>query len=308
MNSLVELFCHVDDFCQGFEAGWKRQQLCNGEMHRQRERSLKTSEIMTILIHFHQSHYRDFKSYYINYVQERLKAEFPGLVSYTRFVEFIPSVLMPLCVYLRQSCCGTCTGISFMDSTSLKVCRNQRIHAHKVFAGLAQRGKTSTGWFFGFKLHLIFNDRGKLLNLMLTPGNVDDRKPVPKLARGLFGKLFADKGYISQALFEELLRTFNVQLVTGIRANMQNKLIPLKDKVLLRKRAIIETIIDQLKNISQIEHSRHRSPINFLINLISGLIAYSHQPKKPSLVINSLPFCSPKLNSGTLANKFAPPP
>jgi hypothetical protein len=289
MDSLLELFCDVDDFCKAFVPVWQKKQLDAGEIQRQRERSLSISEIMTILIHFHQSHYRDFKAYYIGYVQERLRAEFPGLVSYTRFVEFIPSVLIPLCVYLRQSCLGTCTGISFIDSTPLAVCKNQRIHAHKVFAGLAQRGKTSTGWFFGFKLHLIFNDRGELLNLMLTPGNIDDRKPVPALVRELFGKLFADKGYISKQLFEELLLTFNVQLITGIRSNMQNVLMPLMDKVLLRKRAIVETIIDQLKNISQIEHSRHRSPINFLVNLICGLIAYCCQPKKPSLGLGTLP-------------------
>jgi hypothetical protein len=289
MDSLTELFCHVDDFCQIFVPVWQEQQLTNGEIQRQRMRSLSISEIMTILIHFHQSHYRDFKAYYTGYVQERLRAEFPGLVSYTRFVEFMPSVLLPLCVYLRQFCLGTCTGISFIDSTSLAVCKNQRIHAHKVFSGLAERGKTSTGWFFGFKLHLIINDRGELLNLMLTPGNVDDRKPVPAMAQELFGKLFADKGYISKKLCEELLRTFNVKLITGIRSNMQNKLMPLMDKLLLRKRAIIETIIDQLKNISQIEHSRHRSPINFLVNLLCGLIAYCHQPKKPSLGFGTLP-------------------
>lgn len=258
-------------------------------MQRQRDRRLSISEIMTILIHFHQSHYRDFKAYYTDYVLERLQKEFPGLVSYTRFVEYILSVLMPLCIYLRLSCFGTCTGISFMDATSLAVCKTPRIHSHKVFAGLAERGKTSTGWFFGFKLHLIFNDRGELLNLMLTPGNVDDRKPIPKMVRKLFGKLFADKGYISKKLAEELLRTFNVQLVTGIRSNMKNVLMPLMDKLLLRKGAIVETIIDQLKNISQIEHSRHRSPINFLVNLLCALIAYCHQPKKPSLNLGTLP-------------------
>jgi len=244
---------------------------------------------VTILIHFHQSHYRHFKAYYTEYVLERLKGEFPGLVSYTRFVEFIPAVLLPLWIYLRTKCFGTCTGISYIDSTSLAVCKNPRIHAHKVFSGLAKRGKTSTGWFFGFKLHLIFNDRGELLNLMLTPGNVDDRKPVPRMVRKLFGKLFADKGYLSKKLFEELLRTFHVQLITGIRSNMKNRLMPLMDKLLLRKRAITETILDQLKNISQIEHSRHRSPINFLVNLLCGLIAYCHQPKKPSLHLGTLP-------------------
>ena len=144
-------------------------------------------------------------------------------------------------------------------------------------------------WFFGFKLHLVFNDRGELLNLLLTPGNVDDRQPVPKMVRKLFGKLFADKGYISKTLRAELLRTFNVQLVTGIRSNTKNALMPLMDKLLLRKRAIVETIIDQLKNISQIEHSRHRSPANFLVNLICGLIAYCRQPKKPSLGLGTLP-------------------
>lgn len=289
MDSLLELFCAVDDFCKEFVPVWQRQMLTAGEIQRQRKRSLTIGEIMTILIHFHQSHYRNFKAYYNQYVLERLRSEFPGLVSYNRFVEFIPSVLIPLCVYLRRNCFGVCTGISFIDSTPLKVCHNRRIHSHKVFAGLAERGKTSTGWFYGFKLHLVFNDRGELLNLMLTPGNVDDRKPVPKMARRLFGKLFGDKGYISQKLFEELLLTFNVELVTGIRSNMQNALMPVMDKLLLRKRAIIETIIDQLKNISQIEHSRHRSPINFLVNLICGLIAYCHQPKKPSLGLGTLP-------------------
>jgi transposase len=283
------LFCDVDDFCQSFVPVWQKQMLSAGEIQRQRKRSLSISEIITILIHFHQSHYRNFKAYYTEYVMVRLRREFPGLVSYNRFVEFIPSVLLVLCVYLRTSCLGRCTGISFMDSTALAVCKNPRIHSHKVFAGLAERGKTSTGWFFGFKLHLIFNDRGELLNLLLTPGNVDDRTPVPKLARKLFGKLFADKGYISQALREELLRTFNIQLVTGVRSNMKNALIPLMDKLLLRKRAIIETIIDQLKNISQIEHSRHRSPVNFLVNVICGLIAYCRQPKKPSLGLGTLP-------------------
>jgi len=141
--------------------------------------------------------------------------------SITPFLEFIPSVLLPLCVYVRQKCFGICTGISIIDSTSLALCKNPRTHSHKVFSGLAKRGKTSTGWFSGFKLHLIFNDRGELLNLLLTPGNVDDRKPVPKLVRQPFGKLFADKGYHSKKLVEELLRTVNIQLITGIRSNMK---------------------------------------------------------------------------------------
>jgi hypothetical protein len=283
MRSLVELFCHVDDFCKAFHPVWRAQQLNSGSMRRQRARSLTLSELMTILIHFHQSHYRDFKAYYTKHVLKNLRGEFPGLVSYQRFVDYIPSALLPLCVYLRTCCLGECTGISFIDSTPLKVCHNLRIQRHRVFDGLAARGKSSTGWFYGFKLHLVCNERGELLNLALTPGNVDDRKPVPELSRHLSGKLFGDRGYISQALFERLLQNQNLQLITRIRSNMKNSLMSMLDKILLRKRAIIESVIDQLKNISQIEHSRHRSPINFMVNLLCGLIAYCHQPKKPSL-------------------------
>jgi hypothetical protein len=280
--SLLDLFCHVDDFCHVFLAQWETALLDHSVKCRRRTRSLSLSEIMTILIHFHQSHYRDFKAFYTRYVQVHLRSEFPGLVSYTRFVEFIPSAVVPLCVYLRH-CQGTCTGISFIDSTDLAVCHNRRISQHKVFAQLAERGHTSTGWFFGFKVHFVFNDEGELLACTLTPGNVDDRKPVPQLAQRLFGKLFGDKGYLSQKLREELRQTFNVELITKLRRNMKNQLMPLADRLLLRKRAIVETIIDQLKNISQIEHSRHRSLANFLANLLCGLIAYCHQPKKPSL-------------------------
>jgi transposase len=238
---------------------------------------------MTILIAFHQSHYRDFKAYYCEQVLKSWRAEFPGLVSYTRFVEYIPSALVPLIVYLRACCLGHCTGISFIDSTSLDVCLNQRIHTHKVFAGLAERGKTSTGWFFGFKLHLVVNERGEILQVCITPGNVDDRKPVPRLVKKLFGKLFGDKGYISQPLAQTLRELFDIQLITKLRNNMKNQLMTMTDRILLRRRAIIETIIDQLKNISQIEHSRHRSITNFFVNVLCGLIAYCHRPSKPSL-------------------------
>jgi len=284
MESLLELFVSVDDFCQAFLPNLQMHLLNSGAVKRHRARSLSVSEVMTILIHFHQSHYRDFKAYYLGHVLPHLRGEFPGLVSYTRFVDFIPSALLPLCAYFQHTCLGDCTGVSFIDSTSLDVCLNQRIASHKVFAGLAGRGKTSTGWFFGFKLHLVINDRGELLSVRLTPGNVDDRKPVPKLVHKLFGKIFADKGYISKPLYDLLYQTFGIQLITKLKANSKNRLpMSLMDRILLRKRAIIESVIDQLKNISQIEHSRHRSVTNFLVNLICGLIAYAHQPKKPSL-------------------------
>ena len=288
--SLLELFVSVDDFCQIFLPVWEQKLMADGSKKRRRTGQLSISEIMTIIIYFHQSRYRNFKAYYTAYVCKHLCSEFPNLVSYERFVILMPSALGPLSAYLK-SLYGSCSGLSFIDSTALEVCDNHRIHQHKVFSGLAERGKGSMGWFYGLKLHLVINDRGEILACQITPGNVDDRKPVPVLCKRLFGKLIADRGYISQPLFEQLLDTFNVQLITRLKKNMKNRLMPLIDKLLLRKRAIIESVVDQLKNISQIEHTRHRSPTNAFINILAGLIAYCHQPKKPSLDIipNGLP-------------------
>ena len=285
MLSLEELFCSVDDFCQIFEPLWENQLLGHNLQRRKRRRTLCLSEIMTIIIGFHQSCYRNFKTYYLEKVQKHWQAYFPRLVSYNRFLEWMPSTLIPLCAYLR-SLFGSCSGISFMDSTSLRVCHNKRISQHKVFQNLAARGKTSVDWFFGFKLHLVVNDKGELLNFQVTPGNVDDRRPVPKLLQQLFGKVFADKGYISVKLPKDLLERVGVQLITKLKRNMKQPLMPLGNRLLLRKRAVVETIIDQLKNISQIEHSRHRSPVNCFVNILGGLIAYCHQPKKPSIALD----------------------
>lgn len=278
--SLLELYCDVDDFCQAWDAAQPKK-LGGKHGQRVREPGLSESEIMTIVIHFHQSGYRDFKTYYNDHVQKYLRGEFPKLVSYSRFVTLMQRVVLLLWAY-AQARCGRCSGISFIDSTALRVCTNPRISRHRVFAGLAARGQCSLGWFYGFKLHLVVNERGEVLAFTLSPGNVDDRKPVPHLVKALFGKLLADKGYLSQALFESLLDQ-GLQLITGLRANMKNRLMLVSDKLLLRKRFIIETINDQLKNQSQIEHSRHRSPLNFLVNVLAGLIAYTWQPKKPSI-------------------------
>lgn len=279
--SILDLYCSVDAFWQVFEPRWEQEQVAQGRRRRRATR-LSPSEIMTILILFQQSGYRTFKGYYTQHVQTQLRAEFPQLVSYTRFVALIPRVLVPLAVYV-QTHLGDCTGISFVDSTSLCVCKNARIAQHRVFRVDARRGKTSVGWFYGFKLHLVVNDRGELLAFCLTPGNVDDRRPVPRLVRRLFGKLFGDRGYISQALAEHLFTTQGLRLITKVRKNMRERLLAYTDKLLLRKRALIESVNDQLKNVCQIEHARHRSPYNFVVHLLAGLAAYCHQPKKPSL-------------------------
>jgi CRISPR/Cas system CSM-associated protein Csm2 small subunit len=243
---------------------------------------------MTILIAFQTSGYRTFKDFY-QYILAHHRHDFPDLVGYDRFVYLIPRAIIPLLVYLQTDGMDEPTGISFIDSTALKVCHNKRIHCHRVFDGIAQIGKTTMGWFLGFKLHLIINDRGGLLGCRLTAGNVDDRSAVEKMADGLFGKLFGDKGYISQSLFEKLLAK-GIKLVTNMRTNMKCRLMEWEEKILLRKRSLIETVNDTLKNVCQIEHSRHRSPINFLAHLIAGLVAYTRLPKKPSLKIKDVSY------------------
>ena len=281
MDDLIAILCDIDDFCKAFEPVYARGLLRTGQRRRTRQTTLALSEILTLLVYFHWSHYRTFKHYYAEYVMAHLPPYFPHLVSYHRFVELMPRALVPLCCYLSTRK-GRRTGIAFIDSTPLAVCDNHRIATHKVFAGIAMRGKTSMGWFFGFKLHLVVNDEGELLAFRVTPGNVDDRQPVQKLTAGLGGQLFGDRGYISQALHDVLLSQ-GLELLTKIRKNMKNRVMRLWDKLLLRKRALIETVNDQLKNISQIEHTRHRSVTGFMVHLVAGLIAYSHRPKKPSL-------------------------
>jgi hypothetical protein len=188
MFSLEALFCHVDDFCGWFEPRFQQQLLSDDQPRRRRSRSLSLSETLTILIAFHSSAYRNFKAFYTQKVCVHWHSAFPGLVSYQRFVEWMPSALVPLCAYLRH-CFGKCSGTSFIDSTSLKVCHNRRISGHRVFKSLAARGKTSVDWFFGFKLHLVVNERGELLNTIVTPGNTDDRQPVCELLDGMYGNV-----------------------------------------------------------------------------------------------------------------------
>ena len=266
-DTLVILYCLVDEFCKRFYPEWEKTLIAQGTIKRRRPSNISPAEIMTIIVFFHMLRFRDFKTYYIYYVVPHLKPYFSFLPSYSHMVNLMKSVLVPLCIFV-QSLTGEQTGIYFIDSTILKACHIKREKQHRVFNGIAKKAKSTIGWFFGFKLHLVIN--------------VDDRKPVPDLVKHLTGKLVGDKGYISQELFEKLFQR-GLQLITRLKGNMKNKLMPLIDKLLLRKRALIETVNDPLKNISQIEHTRHRSVWNFMVNILGALAAYCLQPKKPSL-------------------------
>lgn len=285
VEQLIAIFCDIDDFCKGYKE-YHSKYLLTDKSGKMPVTSMDMSEIMTVVVFFHLSHHRTFKWYYKNYVCGTLKEYFPRVLSYNRFVEVTKSIIAPLTLYLMKRCLGKCSSVNFIDSTPLQVCDSHRINSNRVFAGVAQRGKSSMGWFFGFKLHLAINDRGEILSFCLTPGNVSDKdhKVIEQLTREMYGKLFADKGYISQELFESLWER-NIQLITKLKKNMKNKLMDYTDKLLLRKRAIIESVNDFLKNTCQIEHSRYRSVSGFVVNVISGLVAYAFLPSKPSLNI-----------------------
>jgi Transposase DDE domain len=215
MSRLIAMVCDIDDFCKWFEPLYIQRLLHNGQRQRVRHSQLGLSEIRTIVVYFHSSHYRDFKHYYTEYVATHLRPYFPTLVSYSRFVELLPRALVPLCGYLHTRK-GHCTGITFVDSTPLAVCHNRRIARHKVFAGYATRGKSSMGWFLGFKLHLMVNDAGELLAFRVTTGEVSDQEPVGRMAHGLWGQLFGDRGSISRAL-QQALWARGLTLITLLR-------------------------------------------------------------------------------------------
>ena len=203
-DKVTELFCMADDFCKFFDAMMEKYTLKSDKKRRyHRDSNMSKAEIMLIMILFHDSGYRCLKHFYLEKVCKHLRHLFPKVVSYNRFVELEKEVAIPLALFIKKVLLGKCTGISCVDSTPLRVCRNQRIHIHKVFRGIAQRGKCSMGWFFGFKLHLICNEKGELLNFMITPGDEDDRKLLEYKAfvEFIYGKLVADKGYISKNVF-----------------------------------------------------------------------------------------------------------
>ncbi len=280
-DKITEIFYLTDEFCKDFDKTISKHTLGNEP---RRKPKMSQSEVITIMILFHFGSFKNMKHFYEYFVKQHLKSEFPQTVSYNRFVELMQSVILPMTIFLKTCCLGNCTGISFVDSTSVSVCKNKRIPRHKVFDGIAQRGKTTMGYFYGFKLHFIINDKGEILSFVITPGNVDDREPLKdkKFIEKIKGKLYADKGYISQKI-TEVLFVDGLHLITHIRNNMKNVLMEMKDKILLRKRSVIETINDELKNICSIEHSRHRSFENFITNLVSGLIAYCFFSKKPAI-------------------------
>ena len=276
-DKVIEIFCIMDEFCKNFASECAKNFLLEDKEHRHRKGELSESEIMTILVCYHFGSFANFKHYYLVYISQHLSGYFP-VVSYNRFVELMPRVFF----LMKLRGFGKCTGVSFVDSTMIPVCHTLRRYANKVFKGVATDGKGTMGWCHGFKPHLLCNDSGEIITFCLTGANVDDRdkRVWTVFAKELYGKVFADRGYIKQGLFEELFDR-GIHLVHGLKANMRNKLMPMWDKIMLRKRCIIECINDLLKNKANIVHSRHRSIHNFIMNICAALTAYSFFENKP---------------------------
>jgi len=284
-DKLIEIFCKTDDFYLQFDqwlsgAEGSRLGLSPGSV---RQPGLYPSEIMTILIFYHLSGFKCFKYYYERFIRGFGRDYFPKAPTYNRFIELIPRACLPLLAFIKTCCLGKKTGIYYIDATPLAVCRNQRIHNHRVFEGIAKRGKTSMGWFFGLKLHLVINDHGELIALKITSGNVADNnhEVLRELLKGLKGKCFGDRGYLS-SLFEEFYEN-GLRIFSKIKRNMKEQLLEHQDKKLLNKRTIIESAIDICKHVCNIEHSRHRSPDNALTHLLAGVTAYTFLDDKPSI-------------------------
>ncbi len=286
-NKVTEIFCIADDFCQVYQAEIDRQvkiPSADGKKCRNRKGRMSQAEIITILICFHFNSFRNFKHFYVECVCKHWKHLFPHTLSYNRFIELLPRCFVPMTMFLHLACFGKCTGISFVDSTCIPVVHGKREFSMKLFKGIATKGRSTMGWYVGFKLHLLCNHKGEIVNFMLTRANVDDRNEtvIKGLTDKVFGKLYADKGYISQSLFGRLFDQ-GVHIVTGLRTNMKQRLIPLYDKIMLRKRSIIESVNDMLKNVAQLVHTRHRSVHNFLMNLLGALGAYCFFSNKPAV-------------------------
>jgi hypothetical protein len=277
-QQLLEIFIWTDDFVKAVD------QICLPVRVGQRRRvpGLASSEMLTILIFYHHSGYKCFEYYYKRCVLKDLIGHFPQAPSYTRFVQLIPRNLHLLYWMGKvRGLMAQATGLYFVDSKKLPVCDNRRIHSHKVFKDIAQRGKASTGWFYGLKMHLVINNLGEIASFSITAANVMDnaKEVLDKLFKFIQGKCFGDKGYISKH-FEHFYQK-GLQLITRIRKNMKNKLMDYYDKIMLQKRGIIESVNDILMTVFDIDHTRHRSPINAVTHIIGAVVAYSFYKNKP---------------------------
>lgn len=240
-SKITEIYYLVDDFCKEFDNNLSTKIIGKPS---KRPAILNHSEVISIMILFHDEGDKCMKHFYRQYVQVHLKHFFPKTVSYNRFVELMKAVNLHFSIFIKTLCLWENTGISYIDSTPIRVCKNKRISRHKVFDGIAEIGKSTMGYFYGFKLHLVINERDELLNFIITPDNIDDREPLKnkRFIKKIKGKLYGDKGYVSAPL-AQILFLDGIQLITGIRNNMKNCLMEMSDKILLANVQLLKRLM-----------------------------------------------------------------
>lgn len=283
---LIELFIHVDDLCLDWQRYQQSRQL--GKLQRStRIPELSESEICTIIAAYHLSGYKCFEYYYRRLIKVDYASYFPKAPSYERFLTLISRCYRMMWLWSLHCCLQSKrTGFYIIDSKRLEVCHLKREHTHRVFAASARKGKTSTGWFYGFKMHLVINDQGEIINWTITPGNVADNNPalLQKLLTGLQGICLGDKGYYT-TLFDWFYSQ-RLQLLVKPKKNMKKDKLSLIDhQYYLRKRALIESVNDLLVTVCDLEHSRHRKPENAFAHMAGAIIAYQSFDQKPSIFI-----------------------
>lgn len=289
---LVKIFCEVDDFCKNFFKQFKSNVLTNGHNIRKRAFKMSSSEIMTICLWYPYSGYKNFKEYYEKHVLIHMQRDFSNLVSYNRFLELRNNLVTVLLIFAQlKAKSAPCTGISYIDSYPLQVSHIRRESSHKTLKGIAAKGKTSVGWFYGLKLHVVINHHGQILSFCITPGNKADNnvKVLSKLTKQVTGKVYGDKGYILSHFNFKTLYAKGVHMITKVRKNMKNKLISLADKYYLKKRGLVESVGAVLKEDLSLEHSRHRSLLGFISHIASVIAAYDFRNKKPGISVHDTP-------------------
>lgn len=284
-NLLLKIYVETDDLLKGFQH-WSEQKALGRFLIHKRQPRLSASEICTILVGYHLSGYKCFEYYYRECILKTYLNCFPKAPSYGRFVYHTVWVLPLLLLLLLFKCAQSLrSGYYFIDSKKLEVCHLRREREHKVFKGIARKGKGSMGWFYGLKLHLVINHLGEIVSFLITPASTADNNHsvLRWLLAGLKGKCCGDKGYLT-TLFEHFY-TEGLQLLTKPKKNM--KLLPAfrEDIKLLKQRPLIESVNDILATVCNVEHSRHRNPWHGMASILSALIAYQYIEQKPHLFI-----------------------
>jgi len=287
-TKLVALYIEVDDLLKAYQSFLlQKKQLLPGKPTR--SPGLNSSEVCTIWLC---TTYQVIKP--LNIITARsfwvvIKSWFPDAPCYERFLSYIPRNVHLLCLWLFYSCAlAKKTGLYFIDSKKLPVCHIKREHSHQVFKGITSKGKSPTGYFYGLKLHLTINNLGQITPFLLTPGNVaDNNKTVLMLLLGgLKGVCVRDKRYLT-TLFQQFYEN-GLELVKKPKRNMRSLPVPHWKNKLINMRPVIESVFDIMGTVCDIDHTRHRSPINAISHVLAGLIAYQSLEQKPAVFFPSM--------------------